>query len=229
MPQPRGAVCNAMHLVEGHGGAEEGVDDVGVVVKLLVHHEREDAHLRGTAVVELDGALGLLLLGREGVPAKVERAVAEVARELRIAGHILHHSKLKEAHKGEDLRKTGGRHDLKGLEAVGHVREGEAVRDVAGEAHASGGHDVAEDGEHADAAVLHLHVPEAVKALLVSLVEEAEGVEEAERGLRADLRLEGHHRRRAGCRARAEGGAVEGEGGHEEVGEHDCGGERGRI
>jgi hypothetical protein len=34
-------------LVEGHGGAEQGVDDVGVVVELLVHHEGEDAHLSG--------------------------------------------------------------------------------------------------------------------------------------------------------------------------------------
>mmetsp|Transcript_1135 Transcript_1135/g.3181 ORF Transcript_1135/g.3181 Transcript_1135/m.3181 type:complete len:227 (-) Transcript_1135:2-682(-) len=209
-----------MSLVEGHGRAEEGVDDVGVVVKLLVHHEREDAHLRGTAVVELDGALGLLLLGGERVPAEVESAVAEVTGELGLASHVLHHRELEEAHEGEDLGKAGRGHDLEGLEAVGHVREGKAVRNLAGQAHASRGHDVAEHSEHADAAVLHLHVAEAVKALLVSLVEEAEGVEEAERGLRADLRLEGHHRRRAGCRARAEGGAVEGEGGHEEVGEH---------
>ena len=43
-------------LVEGDGVAQEGVDDVGVVVELLVHHEGEDAHL-GTAVVELDRLL----------------------------------------------------------------------------------------------------------------------------------------------------------------------------
>ena len=42
-------------LVEGDGGAQQGVDDVGVVVELLVHHEGKDAHLGGTAVVELDG------------------------------------------------------------------------------------------------------------------------------------------------------------------------------
>eukprot|EP00306_Pavlova_sp_CCMP459_P010633 CAMPEP_0185186010 /NCGR_PEP_ID=MMETSP1140-20130426/3728_1 /TAXON_ID=298111 /ORGANISM="Pavlova sp., Strain CCMP459" /LENGTH=169 /DNA_ID=CAMNT_0027752259 /DNA_START=142 /DNA_END=650 /DNA_ORIENTATION=+ len=50
-PESRGS----QPTIEGHGGAEEGVDDVGVAVQPLVHHEAEDAHLRGAAVVELDG------------------------------------------------------------------------------------------------------------------------------------------------------------------------------
>ena len=52
------------HLVEveGDGVAEEGVDDVWVVVKFLVYHEGKDAHLGGTAVVKLDGCLCLHLL-----------------------------------------------------------------------------------------------------------------------------------------------------------------------
>jgi hypothetical protein len=49
--------CGAKTLVEGHGGAQHGVEDVGVAVKLLVHHEGEDAHLRGAPVVQLDGSL----------------------------------------------------------------------------------------------------------------------------------------------------------------------------
>ena len=51
-------------LVELDGGAQEGVDDVGVVVQLLVHHQGQDAHLGGAAVVQLDGQLlvdGLLV------------------------------------------------------------------------------------------------------------------------------------------------------------------------
>ena len=51
-------------LVEWDGVAEETVDDVWVVVKLLVDHEGKDAHLGGTAVVKLDGELlvdGLLI------------------------------------------------------------------------------------------------------------------------------------------------------------------------
>ena len=41
--------------LEWHGEAEQGVDDVWVVVELLVHHQGQDAHLGGTAVVQLDG------------------------------------------------------------------------------------------------------------------------------------------------------------------------------
>jgi hypothetical protein len=34
-----------VHLVEGNGGTKKGVDDVGVVVKLLVDHEGEASSL----------------------------------------------------------------------------------------------------------------------------------------------------------------------------------------
>jgi hypothetical protein len=49
-------------LVEWDGGAKEGVDDIGVVVQLLVHHEGEDAHLGSTSIVEFDCCLGLLFV-----------------------------------------------------------------------------------------------------------------------------------------------------------------------
>ena len=49
-------------LVEWDRSAKEGVDDIGVVVQLLVHHEGEDAHLSGTSIVELDCCLGLLFV-----------------------------------------------------------------------------------------------------------------------------------------------------------------------
>ena len=64
--------------------------------------------------------------------------------------------------------------------------------DVTREARAGRGHEVAEDGEHGDAAVLDLDGAEAVEALLVGVGEEAERVPEAERRLGADLALEGH-------------------------------------
>jgi hypothetical protein len=50
-----------------------------------VDHEAKDAHHGGTAVVELNGALGKLGLLVEGVPAKVEGTVAEVTGELGLA------------------------------------------------------------------------------------------------------------------------------------------------
>jgi len=43
--------------VELDGEAQEGVEDVRVVVDLLVHHQAEDTHLGGAAVVQLDGEL----------------------------------------------------------------------------------------------------------------------------------------------------------------------------
>jgi len=52
-----------------------------------VHHEAKDAHHGGTAVVELDAALGKLGLLVEGVPAEVEGAVAEISGELSLASN----------------------------------------------------------------------------------------------------------------------------------------------
>eukprot|EP00307_Rebecca_sp_RCC1486_P007571 CAMPEP_0119434010 /NCGR_PEP_ID=MMETSP1335-20130426/50449_1 /TAXON_ID=259385 /ORGANISM="Chrysoculter rhomboideus, Strain RCC1486" /LENGTH=206 /DNA_ID=CAMNT_0007459861 /DNA_START=518 /DNA_END=1134 /DNA_ORIENTATION=- len=184
--KPVVGLCNiAEGLVERHRRAEERVDDVRVAVELLVHHEREDAHLRGAPVVELDRALELLRLGRELVPAKVNVAVAEVTRELRLARHVLHHAQLEEADEGEDLGKASWWHHRERREARRHLVEREADREVTREAHARRRHDVAKDGEHADAAVLDLDEAEAVEALLVGAVEQVERVDEAERRLRA--------------------------------------------
>ena len=176
-------------------------------------HEAEEAHLRGAAVVELDGALRLLGLLVEGVPAEVNGTVAEVARELarlRAVGGVLHHEELEEAHEGQDLEGARHRH-LGGAGPAGlDGRERSArVVDVAREAHARGSGQEARHAKHADAAVLELHVPETVEALLVRIVQEAERVPAAERRLGADLRLEGlHHGLRGRSRTRCshEGG-----------------------
>jgi hypothetical protein len=65
---------------------------------------------------------------------------------------------------------------------------------------------VAEHAEHTDAAVLDLHVAEAIEALLVSIGEEAKRVEEAERRLSANLALESlHHGGGAGSARSHEG------------------------
>eukprot|EP00306_Pavlova_sp_CCMP459_P022624 CAMPEP_0185564386 /NCGR_PEP_ID=MMETSP1381-20130426/65078_1 /TAXON_ID=298111 /ORGANISM="Pavlova sp., Strain CCMP459" /LENGTH=225 /DNA_ID=CAMNT_0028178323 /DNA_START=583 /DNA_END=1258 /DNA_ORIENTATION=+ len=150
-------------------------------------YESQPKYLRGAAVVELDGALLRLHLGAVRVPAKVDEAVPEVSRELRLARDVSHDKELEEANEGTDLRAALGGHHGEGLEASGHGREGESKGQVAGEAHAGGSHDVAEDSEHGDAAMLELHVAKAVKPRLVRVLEEAERVEEAERGLSANL------------------------------------------
>eukprot|EP00566_Odontella_aurita_P025027 CAMPEP_0113570828 /NCGR_PEP_ID=MMETSP0015_2-20120614/25207_1 /TAXON_ID=2838 /ORGANISM="Odontella" /LENGTH=108 /DNA_ID=CAMNT_0000473695 /DNA_START=245 /DNA_END=569 /DNA_ORIENTATION=+ /assembly_acc=CAM_ASM_000160 len=61
------------HLLKGANDGEVG-NHVNLA-QLLVHHEAEDAHHGGTAVVQLDGALGELGLLIKGVPAEVEGSV----------------------------------------------------------------------------------------------------------------------------------------------------------
>ena len=62
-------------------------EDLIQIAHGVVHDEAEDAHLRGPALVELDGALLVLPLVGLLVPAKVE-AVAPVAAELGGAGAV---------------------------------------------------------------------------------------------------------------------------------------------
>ena len=96
-----------------------------------MHHEAEDAHHGGAAVVELNGALLELLLGGEVVPRKlvaVLDAVAKIASELGLENaHVLgqvriHDAELHDADEGKDLPKSAGRDSIwaeKGGEAVG--------------------------------------------------------------------------------------------------------------
>eukprot|EP00566_Odontella_aurita_P036924 CAMPEP_0113591660 /NCGR_PEP_ID=MMETSP0015_2-20120614/37393_1 /TAXON_ID=2838 /ORGANISM="Odontella" /LENGTH=77 /DNA_ID=CAMNT_0000498067 /DNA_START=291 /DNA_END=521 /DNA_ORIENTATION=- /assembly_acc=CAM_ASM_000160 len=53
------------HLLEGANDGKVG-DHVDLI-ELLVHHEAEDAHHGGAAIVQLDGALGELGLLIKGV------------------------------------------------------------------------------------------------------------------------------------------------------------------
>ena len=113
-------------------------------------HEAKDAHHGGTAVVELNGALGKLGLLIEGIPAKVEGAVAEVAGELGLASDVLHDTQLKEANEEEDLDETSlgdsvGAED--GGETVGEGVEGvSSLVDGSVEVDAGTGDDLAEEG-----------------------------------------------------------------------------------
>jgi len=168
-----------------------------------VDHEAEEAHLRGAAVVELNRALRGLSLLVKFVPAEVDGAVAEVARELTrlgAVGGILHHADFKESDEEEDLEGARNRHLLGAGPASVDVRELLAsVANVAREAHACGSGQEASHAKHANAAVLDLHIAEAVEALLVSLVEEAKRVPAAKRRLSANLGLEGLHHGLRGC------------------------------
>ena len=167
------------------GGVEE---DVGVAIELLVDHEGEDAHHGGAALVELLGAeLVLLLLGGVSDEADGEAgAGAEVAGEGSLV--LAPDGELEEADEEEDLGDAGEGDFVQGGEARGDVLEADALFDgeVSAETEAGGGPKVAEEGELGDAAVLELDVTEAIKAILVGVLQKAEGIVEAERGLDAD-------------------------------------------
>uniref|UniRef100_A0A7S4JCC4 Uncharacterized protein n=1 Tax=Odontella aurita TaxID=265563 RepID=A0A7S4JCC4_9STRA len=181
----------------------EGSDDGEVsnhvdLVELLVDHEAKDAHHGGTAIVELDATLAELGLLVKGVPAEIDETITEVTGEVAGGGSIggvLHDEELEDANEEDELSKSGlgdGIIAEEGGEAIGVGVEGVALEvDVSREVKSGTGHDLAEEGELRNAAVLDLNVPEALELLLRSIVEEAKGIVEAEGLLGADLALEG--------------------------------------
>jgi len=173
---------------------------VGVVSErndLLVDHKSEDSGHGGASVVELDGALGELLFLVEGVPSEVDVSVAEVTDEL-VSGSwdVLHETDLEEPNEGDELDESGGWDGVRsdeGGDTVGEGVEGISLEvDASGEEDTGTGGDLSEEGEHTNASVLDLDVSESVESLLVDVtVQQTEGIEESERGLGAELVLEG--------------------------------------
>lgn len=191
--------------VEVDGGSEKTVDHVGVVIELLVHHEGEDTHLGGTAVVKLLGSGSLLLLGgvHEG-----QEGDSKVTRGGSL--NLLPHSQLPDSDRDEKLEKTESGDGTKAGKTSGDAVEGSTVKvDGARETHTSSGHNVAEDGKHGHAAVLELHKSEAIEAVLVGVIQETKGIPESEGGLGTSLLLESHLQRRgtsntrSGCECRS--------------------------
>ena len=89
---------------------------------------------------------------------------------------------FQESAEGEDLEGTGDG-DVEGsgpsLADVGELCS--VGGDCAREAESGAGGDLAQEGELADAAVLQLDEAEAVETLLVGIIEQAKGIEEAKR------------------------------------------------
>ena len=159
--------------VEGDGVAEEGVDDVGVVVQLLVHHQGEDAHLGSTAVVELDGELlvdGLLVPSGGG--------------ELSLLDFVLSggEASLDEGNGQEGAEDGLGGQLGQGGKAGLHLGQVVAGGEGGGESVARGGDQVTENGQLGDAAVLGLDGAEALELGLIGVLEEAKGIPETQGG-----------------------------------------------
>lgn len=168
-------------LVESDGEAEEGVDNIGIIVELLVDHQGQDAHLSGTAVVQLDGEL---LVDGVSIPAG--------SLQLSLLDLLLSSSEsnFEQTDEHEELEDSSWGDIREGSKATANLGEGDG--EVAREADTSGGDDVAENGKLGNSAVLGLDGAEAVEALLVSILQDAKGIPEAKRGLSTELTLEAH-------------------------------------
>jgi hypothetical protein len=164
---------------------------------LLVDHESEDSHHGGTAIVQFNGTLLELGLLIKVIPAEVDISVTEVTDELvSSSGDITHEGALEDSNEGDNLDKSGsgdGVGSEKGGDTVGEGIEGvSGVVDRSGEVDSGTGHDLSEEGKHADTSMLDLDVTKTVEALLGAVTREhSEGVEESEWGLGAKLVLEG--------------------------------------
>ena len=173
-------------------------DDRHVRSKLLVDHKTKDAHHGCPSVVQLNAALAGLRRVRETVPRGDSEPVSEVTWELRLPStvplDVVHDAELKEEDEGNNLREAILR-DRIGPEERGEAdrvrREGVAgVVDVPAQEVAASGCNLPEEGKHGNSAVLDFDISQAVKPFLIGLVEHTKRIEESERGLGSDFRLD---------------------------------------
>jgi hypothetical protein len=159
-----------------------------------MYHESQNTHLGGTAVVELDATLSQLGRRIEFVPAKVNEAVTEVANEfVSSSWHGLHEANFHGENEEKDLGNTGSRDGAQRSEAIRDVGKFQSgVVNVSRETDAVLRREVSNNSNHGDTAVLDLNVSETVEPFLVTVGNQAEGVEEAKRNLGTELVLEGH-------------------------------------
>jgi hypothetical protein len=148
-------------LVEGDRGAEHGIEDVRVVVKLLVHHKAKNSHLGSTAVVQFDRLLRCLLLG---IPAGLNHLRSANALDLDLPSGK---ANLQEADEKEELEETSGRECVKHSQTSFHGGEWDAVGNITGESISLSGHNMAKDSEHCNAAVLGLHSAKLIESSLI--------------------------------------------------------------
>ena len=163
-----------------------------------MNHEPEDAHHGCPSVVELNATLAGLLRVRESVPGGDAEPVSEVTRELRLPStvpiDVVHDAELEEEDEGNNLREAvlgDGIGPNERGEAARVRREGMAgVVDVAVEVVSRSGSYLSKEGKHGNSAVLDLDISQTVKPFLIGVIEHAKRIEESERGLGSDFRLD---------------------------------------
>jgi hypothetical protein len=144
-------------------------EEVFHVAELIVDHESEHTHLGSPALVQFHSTLLQLGFCIKRIPTKVNRAVAEIA-DVFIAGafNVFHDTEFQKANKGGNLQGTSDRDSERGIPSVAKVGKlGARVVNVTRQVNASGVDKVTNDTEHANAAVLNLHVAQAVELGLI--------------------------------------------------------------
>jgi hypothetical protein len=184
--------------------------------QLLVDHKGKDTHLGGTSLVELDGTLLELGLFVEGIPAEVDVVVTEVTNKFS-SGDVLHDSNLQKADESDDLGNTSLGDGGQCGESVGDGRKSVArVVNVSRKTDSGLLNKVPSNGKHGHTSVLDLDETQAVESGLVTVGNEAEGVEETKRSLGTELVFEGHvggDRSTGSVLGRGKGGGTSEEGG----------------
>ena len=150
-------------------------ENEGVAINAIMHHGAKDAKHSGTAVIELDIELAGLLLGVLDVSAEVSDAVVSVVLGSR------HPGELDKGEEGEDLGNSSGGDREEAADTVGDVGELEAGRggEISVELNVVVVDDGAEEGSHADTAVLTLDGAAALEGLGLG-IEPSEGIVDAE-------------------------------------------------
>lgn len=160
--------------------------------QLFVDHKAEDAHHGSTTVVELNRTLAQFGGGIKSVPAEVNVAIAEVARELS-ARDVLHETKLQESNEDDDLGNSSGADGGERGNTVGDISESLSREvDVTRQTDSSFLNEVSKNSKHGNTAVLELDVSEAIEFLFVAITDETQRIVKAERGLGSKLLLKRH-------------------------------------
>lgn len=184
--------------VEARGVSKELIDDVWLARELFVHHESENSHHGGTAVVEFNGTLLELDLVVHASPARGE-AIAEVTLEFGLSLEVLHDEKLQVANESNNLKQSVHRDVRQSSKAsLDGSKAGSGVVNISAQTDSGGSGDVSQHSQHSDTSVLQLNITETVESGLVLLVNQVQWVPESKRLLGSELTIEGVQRSGSG-------------------------------
>ena len=143
----------------------------------------------GTALVELDCALGKLGLFIEGVPSKIKCIVTEITNKFSSCD-VLHDEEFEETNEGNNLCNAGSGDGINCTETVRDGSKGGArVVNVTWETDSVFGDKVSDHGKHGNTSVLDLNISETIEFVLVTVRNQAKRIEESKRCLGSKLTL----------------------------------------